>query len=87
MFPIAAPGATKSFCMSTTIMAVFFGLITSTCISSPQLRLLSVGVYSTKLEMDAQNERPKHLQREIGLWSLAALMLNTMDAAVVIEMR
>src|SRR6266478_5869076 len=28
----AAPEATKSFCMSTTIIAVFFGSITSICI-------------------------------------------------------
>src|SRR5438876_8134385 len=30
---IAAPEATKSFCMSTTIMAVFFGSIPSICIT------------------------------------------------------
>src|SRR5215813_619522 len=30
---IAAPDATKSFCISTTIMAVFFTSITSTCMT------------------------------------------------------
>jgi hypothetical protein len=30
---IAAPAATKSFCISTTIMAVFFASITSICMT------------------------------------------------------
>src|SRR5207249_10658818 len=34
---IAAPDATKSFYMSTTIIAVFFGSITSMCIASLQI--------------------------------------------------
>src|SRR6266571_9314991 len=34
---IAAPDATKSFCMSTTIIAVLWGSITSMCIASLQI--------------------------------------------------
>src|SRR5712691_10779980 len=37
---IAAPDATKSFCMSMTIIAVFVGSITSICMASSEVRSL-----------------------------------------------
>src|SRR5437899_12271463 len=47
---IAAHDATKSFCMSTTIIAVFFGSITSMCIAS--LQILS-GKHESRKEFGA----------------------------------